>query len=536
MKMNPIKLSTSRKPIARKSNLKNILLVLVALVCLPLSSLSAATIYVTADDGTTNLFGTLNVTTGQFTMIAETTPLFYALTAGPGGRIYGADLNSGNLYTISASGETAQYGEVTAPGAFNGLAYSPSSGNFFADNVDTTSVTLYSIAGNGNSSSLIGPLAGPDAGFFPTGNLAFGPGGKLYFNYSSDTDNATNSQLYTINTSTGALTAVGSGLGTQILVLFYDGTTLYGIDTFITSDIGVYTINTTSGIATRISTVTGLPSEDYFVDTAAASVAQLLNLSGRQSVLTGDKVLIGGLIITGSQNKHVLARGIGPSLSARGVPGVLSDPMLKVFNSSGTVIATNDNWQTTILGGQITSDQSSAIGMSGLSPGDSHESALILDLTPGGYTAILSGKDNGTGVGLIETYDLDQDAPSSLGNISARGFVGTGENVMIGGFIAGPTNGGSAKVLVRAIGPSLPLSGALADPTLELHDGNGMVIGSNDNWRDTQQSEIQATGIPPMNDFESALLKTLAPGAYTVIVRGKNNSTGIGLVEVYAVP
>ena len=233
-------------------------------------TLARATVYVTADNGTNNLFGTLDLATGQFSQIATTTPLFFALSTGPGGHLFGADINSGNLYTISPSGVTMQYGSVTAPSGFFGLAYSFSAGNFFADNLDPTNVTLYSIAADGNSSSPIGVMAGPNSGFFPTGNLAFGPGGKLYFDFFPTS--GASSQLYTVNVSTGTLTPVGSGLGTDILNLFSNGSTLYGIDTDTTSNIGIYTINTTTGVATQISTVTGLPlSNDYFVDTSAST-------------------------------------------------------------------------------------------------------------------------------------------------------------------------------------------------------------------------------------------------------------------------
>jgi hypothetical protein len=257
-----------------KVNRKAILLAVLAVVLFHVAPARASTIYVTADNGTNNLFGTLDPTTGQFSQIATTTPLFFAITTGQGGQIYGADVNSGNLFTISASGVTTQYGNVTAPDIFYGLAYSSSAGNFFADNLNQTNVTLYSIAGDGNSSSFVGQIAGPNSGFFPTGNLAFGPGGNLYFNYSSDLNNGgANSTLYTVNTSTGGLTAIGSGLGTDILALFSDGTTLYGVDSIATSGIGVFTINTTTGVASQVSTVTGLPgSGDYFVDTATSSV------------------------------------------------------------------------------------------------------------------------------------------------------------------------------------------------------------------------------------------------------------------------
>ena len=252
---------------------KAILLALLAFVCFGLAPVRAGTVYITADNlEGANLFGTLDVATGQFSQIASTDPVFLGLTTGPGGKIYGADINSGHLFTISTSGATTQYGSVTAPNGFFGLAYSRSAGKFFADDLSPTNVNLYSITGDGNSSSFVGQLAGPNSGFFPTGNLAFGPGGNLYFNYSSDLVNASNSTLYTVNTATGALTAVGSGLGSGILALFSDGTALYGIDANLTSGIGVFSIDTTTGIATQVSTVTGLPGGDsFFVDAATVS-------------------------------------------------------------------------------------------------------------------------------------------------------------------------------------------------------------------------------------------------------------------------
>ena len=160
-------------------------------------------------------------------------------------------------------------------------------------------------------------------------------------------------------------------------------------------------------------------------------------------------------------------------------------------------------------------------------------------LNPGAYTAIFRGKNGGMGVGLVEVYDLGQSANSRLANISTRGFVDTGDNVMIGGLIlGGGSGGGTARVLIRALGPSVPVAGALGDPTLELHDGSGALIALNDNWKtrpdgSSQQAEIEATGLAPTDDLESALLQTLPAGNYTAIVRGKNNTMGVGLVEVY---
>jgi len=243
-----------------------------AFLSFALATANAGTIYITADNlEGTNLFGTLDVATGQFSQTATTDQVFLGLTSGPGGKLHGADVNSGHLFTISTAGATTQYGSVTAPSAFYGLAYSRSAGKFFADDLSPTNVNLHSITKDGNSSLFVGQLAGPNSGFFPTGNLVFGPGGNLYFNYSSDLVNGSNSTLYTVDTSTGALTAIGSGLGSGILALFSDGTALYGIDASLTSGIGVFSIDTTTGAATRVSTLTGLPSDNFFVDAAAVS-------------------------------------------------------------------------------------------------------------------------------------------------------------------------------------------------------------------------------------------------------------------------
>ncbi len=246
------------------------------------------------------------------------------------------------------------------------------------------------------------------------------------------------------------------------------------------------------------------------------------NISTRISVGTDDNVLIGGFIVTGEGDKNVIVRAIGPSLGEAGVAGALADPVLELHDGSGAIIATNDNWKAT---------QQSAIEATTVAPTNDKESAIVKRLTPGNYTAVVRGKNRGTGVGLVEAYGLDGTA--KLANISTRGLVQTDDNVMIGGFIilnAGtPTN-----VIVRAIGPSLAgVSNALADPTLELRDGEGTLLASNDDWKDTQKTEIIATTVAPTKDKESAIVRTLGAGNYTAIVRGKNNSTGVALVEAY---
>jgi hypothetical protein len=251
--------------------------------------------------------------------------------------------------------------------------------------------------------------------------------------------------------------------------------------------------------------------------------AQAVNISTRLRVLTNDNVLIGGLIVTGTEQKKVIVRALGPSL-ARGIPDALMDPVLSIVRGDGTVVATNDDWK----------QNQAAVQATGVAPTDDRESAIVATLDPGAYTAIVSGKNGSQGVGLVEVYDLSPHSNSQLANISTRGFVDTADNVMIGGFITGVNaENGPSRLLVRGLGPSLPVQGHLADPTLELHDGNGNVIASNDNWRDTQQDELTYTGIPPKNDLESAIVKTLAPGAYTAVLRGAGGGVGVGLIEVY---
>jgi hypothetical protein len=268
----------------------------------------------------------------------------------------------------------------------------------------------------------------------------------------------------------------------------------------------------------------------------AAAKNALLNISTRLQVGTGDNVLIAGFILSGSGNKTVIFRAIGPSLSGT-VPGAMADPKLEFFSGT-TSIGKNDNWKTTQIGGVITSDQVAAIQASGFAPTNDAESAMIATLSPAGYTAVLSGVNNSTGIAVVEGYDLSE-STARIGNISTRGFVRTGNGAMIGGFIIGNQ---TINVVIRAIGPSLssfnvPMS--LADPTLELRDVNGVLLDSNDNWKvrssdgSSQQAQIEATGVPPTNDLESALVRTVAPGNYMAIVRGVNSGVGNAVVEVY---
>ncbi len=296
---------------------------------------------------------------------------------------------------------------------------------------------------------------------------------------------------------------------------------VFGTSVAVSGDTVVVGANLEDSSASGIN---GDESDNRATDAGAAYVftlpTDLGNISARLRVETGDNVLIAGFIITGSQTKRVLVRAIGPSLS---LTGALADPSLELRDGTGTLIASNDNWMDS-------SNQQEIIDTT-IPPPNDLESAILATLDPGPYTTVMRGVDDTTGIGLVEAYDLDGAAVSELANISARGLVQTDDDVMIAGFILrGPS---AREVLVRAIGPSLPGSGNLADPTLELFDQNGMLLASNDNWRDTQEADLIATTIPPTDDAESAILQTLAPAAYTAIVRSQNQTIGIALVEVY---
>jgi len=200
-----------------------------------------------------------------------------------------------------------------------------------------------------------------------------------------------------------------------------------------------------------------------------------------------------------------------------------SDPALDLYDSSGKLIASNDNW---------ISDRLNVVATT-IPPTSEREASIVTTLTPGAYTAILRDASAQPGLGLVEIYDLDPDH-SVVANLSTRGKVGGGDDVMIGGFIIGGAS--STNVLVRAIGPSLASKGILeplADPVLEIHDQYGGIVQTNDNWRSSQQDEIIATGIPPTDDKESAIITPLYSGSYTAIVRGQDGATGVALVEIY---
>lgn len=293
-----------------------------------------------------------------------------------------------------------------------------------------------------------------------------------------------------------------------------------------------FTLTVSSAAPTPTPSPSATPTPSPSPSTTPAKT-RLLNISTRLLTQTGDNVAIGGFIITGNSPKKVIIRGIGPSLAASNIPFPLLNPTLELHNeTTHTIVAINDDWQSTPNRGQIPN---------GFSPADPRESVIIGTLQPGPYTVIQSGKDGTSGVGLVEVYDLDSATVNAMvANISTRGVVQTGDKVMIGGFITGGGTGPS-KVIIRAIGPSLRadgISNALDDPKLELHNANGALIRSNDNWKDdpTQIAELTTLGFAPKNDLESTILTTLPAGSYTAIVAGKNNGIGVALVEVYNIP
>ena len=254
---------------------------------------------------------------------------------------------------------------------------------------------------------------------------------------------------------------------------------------------------------------------------------QVLNLSTRGLVGSGDNVLIGGFIVTGTEPKSVVLRALGPSLSGFGLSNVLRDPVLSVYDSSGNLVGMNDNWQSDL--------NHSVVEANGLAPANPLESAQVRTLAPGAYTVIVTGKDATPGIGLVEVYDITTPANAKLVNISARGDVGTGDNVLISGFIIGDVD--SATVVVRALGPSLVsfgVSNPLSDPVLTIYDSKGAVIATNDNWHDgNNATDIQRKGLSPPNALDSAIVLHLPAGKYTAIVRGANGATGNALAEVY---
>jgi hypothetical protein len=284
---------------------------------------------------------------------------------------------------------------------------------------------------------------------------------------------------------------------------------------------------TATGTPTSSATPTATPT--------AIPAGVVGNVATRLPVGTGNNVLIEGFIVQGpaGSSKKVIVRAIGPSLIPFGIPDALVNPTLEIHNANDAIIGANDNWKTTQTGGLITGDQSGEIAASQLSPNNDSESAIIVDLMPGSYTAVVRGYGNAIGTAIVDAYDLDAGSAAKLANIATRGLIQPGDKLMIAGFIVQTA---PVKVVIRAIGPSLTpfgITNALADTTLQLRDANAAIVRENDDWRTDQQQELINTGLQPGNDLEAALVETIAPGPYTAQVRGKPETTGVGVVQVY---
>lgn len=284
----------------------------------------------------------------------------------------------------------------------------------------------------------------------------------------------------------------------------------------------------TAHVTVTAKDVDGATVSQTFTANVARAPGRLVNISTRARVGTDADAMIGGFIVRGTAPKRVIIRALGPTLEASQVGGFLVDPRLELRNGAGQLIATSDNWADF---------KKQAIIDTGIPPKFRTEAAILTTLPSSAngvaYTAIVRGVNNTTGVALVEVYDLDAGPGSTLVNISTRARVGTADNdSLIGGFFVGGKD--PKRVLIRAIGPSLPLSDKLTDPKLELRNGDGALITANNDWQTSDQAaEIQATGIAPTQTQESAILRTLAPGPYTAIVRTNTGTPGVGLVEVY---
>ena len=472
--------------------------------------------------GTAENFAVLGAST-----VTNTGPSMITSNVGvsPGSAITGFPpgiILNGSLHAADGPATQAHADFATAYLAFEGLA-SPPANNMSGTDLGGKTLTpgVYKF----DTSATSGGMLTFDAQGDPSARFVIQIGTTLITTSNSSVNLINDADARNIYFQVGTSVTLGSGSSFIGNLLAYasvttvSGTTVTGRLLALTGAVTLDTNNVTSPGVSAGPTPTPTPTP-----TPGSSPSQLLNISTRLKVESDEAVLIGGFIITGNAPKKVIVRGIGPSLT--GFNPALANPVLELRAAGGSLIISNDNWKDT---------QRTEIENSTLAPSDDLESAIVATLVPGNYTAILRGKDGTTGTGLVEMYDLNLTSDSKLANISTRGFVQTGNNVMIAGFILG--NGAAAeKVAVRAIGPSLNgIANILEDPTLELHDGNGSALISNDNWKDdaAQAAEITAAGMAPQNDSESALVTTLPPGQYTAIVAGKNGGTGVAVAEVY---
>jgi len=435
------------------------------------------------------------------------------------GNLFVADSGSGSILKFTpAAVRTTFASGLNQP---VGLAFDRAGNLLVTDGGDVVGPGhghVYKFTPNGARSTLA-------SGFITPNGLAFDSAGNLFLADGGDIDGL-GGAIYKF-TPGGVRTTFAPG------DFFIDefGLAIDGTNNLFVPDLGPGNIYkfTPGGLRSVFASIpsnfqSGVTPVSLTFEPTLTATPTLVNISTRGSVETGSGVTILGFIITGTDSKQVVVRGLGPTLTQYNVSGVLADPFVSLFDGDGNVVYTNNNWKDS---------QQAAIQATGLAPPNDLESAILRTLQPGNYTAVLSGKNSTTGIGLLELYST----PSGLTNVSIRGFVGTGDNVLISGFSSSGGNG-TIQLIIRALGPTLTqfgVSGALADPTLSLIDGNGNVVAFNDNWKNTQKTAIQNTGFAPPNDLESAILATLPNGNYTAIMSGKNGATGVGLVEVYKV-
>ncbi len=499
---------------------------------------SVATVNIIDNDATTFRFNpsayAIDEGSSNVTLTVE------ALRVGNPNETVTVDYSTSDGTAIDGSNYTRTAGRLTfGPNIFSQTITVPIIDNGSTDGTTTFIVTLSNPLGDGTN-------APPRLGTPSTATISIIDNDATTFQFSSPS--------YTVNNKAGIASA------TVTLSRLGDPDVTYSVS-YATSDLSAVagrdyvaasgTLTFGPGVTSRVINVTlidepvGEPTRQFqitlsnptngaFIGTASSTVVSItnpdqstkpINISTRGLVQPGDGVMIAGFIIQGSSPKQVIIRGLGPSLTQRGVINALQDPNLDLRDAAGAQLAFNDNFPDS---------QAAEIDATGLAPLDDREAAIVATLIPGNYTAILRAGTNG--VGQIEVYDLDSTSATHLINISTRAAVGPDDNTaLIGGFIIDGLVG--HQVLVRAIGPSLAddgISGALADPTIDFYRGSQLIL-SNDNWT-SDRDAIEATGIPPSNDNEAAILVTLDPGSYTAVIRGKNNTTGIALVEVYQMP
>jgi sugar lactone lactonase YvrE len=428
--------------------------------------------------------------------------------------------SAGNVYVAANSNFTVR--QFNSAGVFVGiratlpakifeLACDKRTGDLFA----SAGSSVYRIAPNGTV-TIVGTPATPPRGVAvdDAGNVYVSTEGGQILKYTGGTSSPTTlisgvSEIFNLAVDRARNVYVSSSNGT-----FQNGEAL------------LYKVSP----AGSMSTVASTPRKegDFRGVDFEPPRGKSLNISTRLQVQTGDNALIGGFIVTGSAPKKVIIRAIGPSLAGAGVQGALQDPTLELYNSTGAFVNGNDNWKTT---------QQAAIQNTGIPPSDDREAALVITLGVGSYTVVVRGQNDTSGVGLVEVYDLDENADSQLANISTRGRVGANDNFMIGGFIV---SGNGARVIIRGLGPSLTaagVSGASGDPVVTLVNANGEWIKFNDDWGDNQRDVIQGTGLAPAHSLEAAMVMDLPNGSYTAVVRSASPATsGTALVEIYNVP